>query len=180
MAIYRLDGRDGDFGVVDEHCFSGLSDDGELAPRCDQGSADLEEISPVTRQLRLQNGTIIGIRRHLGKKEHSVQLSRKLELVDSPMLIDDGVLILAAFEGEKFVVMIDAELGSIVPKVLNNLCVGGLFGMGKGPLQIWEAVVLRQRRMILSVVCVGFLLGVSAVRIRMVVGPWARRMLRGR
>lgn len=77
MAVDRLDGGDGHLGVVDGHGLARLGeDDGELPARRDERAADLEQVPPVARQLRLQHRAVARVRGHLGEEEHAVQLRR--------------------------------------------------------------------------------------------------------
>src|SRR5688572_8014180 len=65
IAIYRLDGRHSYFHVTDGERFVGLGNHRELSSWHDQRTTDLEQVSTVASQLRLQYRAITAARRHL-------------------------------------------------------------------------------------------------------------------
>ena len=70
-----------------------------------------------------------------------MELGGQLELLDSAVLVNDGVLVLGPPEGQELVVVVDAELGGIFPQVLHDLVERCLLRVRVGPLQVWVAVV---------------------------------------
>lgn len=144
MSVHGLDGRDGDFRVVHGHGLARLGEDyRELTPRRDERAADLEQIPPVARQLRLQDRAVGRARRHLRQEKHAMQLRGQLKLLHAPVLVHDGVLVLDPPEGEQLVVMINGEFGPVVSQVLHDLLVGRVLSWLVRPLEVREAVMLR-------------------------------------
>ena len=78
--------------------------------------------------------------------------------------------------------MVDGKLGAIISEILNDFLIRRLLGLRVWTLQVGIAVVLLQRRMLVSLKGVGLVLGVPLVRIRVVDGMTTPRpawVLRG-
>lgn len=71
-----------------------------------------------------------------------MELGRELELLHAPVLVDDGVLVLGPAEGQKLLVVVDRQLGAVVPQVLDDLLVRWVVILLVGPLQVGITVVL--------------------------------------
>lgn len=143
VPIDGFDGGDRDFGVADRDGLARLGqDDGQLPPWRDQRAADLEQVPAVARQLGLQHGPVVRARGHLRQEEHAVELGRELELLHAPVLVDDGVLVLGPAEGQKLLVVVDRQLGAVVPQVLDDLLVRWVVILLVRPLQVGITVVL--------------------------------------
>lgn len=134
MAVDGLDGGNGNLGVGHSHVLPCFGDDRKRPPRRDQCPADLEKVASVARQFWLHDGSVIAVGGHLGKEEHAVELGGQLELLHPAMLVDYSVLVLDFPEGEKLVILVDAELVTVVAQVLHDFRVGRLLGVGVGPL----------------------------------------------